>query len=205
MLSSSTKTLSSSPGENEHAHEQHADSNLCEPNGNSTDHTGFAPTDPTQQDPSWPRVLVDIVKRLVSTASGTLTTDTQSLSPANIEPPNADADRRSRTESNPGHQHSLPPRPTKRDTHSNDQTLSAGARDELSRDRRLGDSEMPDHEFPSHSTVTDKVQPPGHSEWQSLKPPALLAHSSSPPDEQPKAKRVADSERYHQTLSSQCS
>ena len=49
------------------------------------------------------------------------------------------------------------------------------------------------------ATIQHKVLPPkGHSDRQPLNPPTawLHAHPSSPPDEDIKPKRVADSERY---------
>ena len=57
-----------------------------------------------------------------------------------------------------------------------------------------------DLEMPLPTKTFNKVLPPdGHSNRQSLSPPTTRphAHPSSPPDEDGKPKRVADSERYH--------
>ena len=66
----------------------------------------FAPANPTEQDLRWPRVLDDIVSRLISAARGTptLTNNSTSLSAAAVtEPiPNARACSQSLTESTPG-------------------------------------------------------------------------------------------------------
>ena len=167
--------------------------------GEST-HTCFAPANPTVQDPMWPQVLDQITRRLVSTAMGThQNNNSPSLSPAIIESHNANASRRDHMESL---QTSPTQRPNNRDTHNTEQTKLAVDRDELSRDHRLGDSEMPHgstHGSTTEHSCSDKDQSPRHSEWQSLNPTALLAYNGIPPDEDIMPKRVADSERPKST------
>ena len=166
--------------------------------------TSFAPDHPTDEDPEWPQVLALCMSRLISTVRDTsiCAHSTPSSLPGTIaEPTNPMRTERvgstpdlSVTDREEG-------RPANRDTHQShingtDPDTSMRARGTHNSEQHCpGDLEMP----PPTKTFNKVLPPDGHSNRQSLSPPTARphAHPSSPPDEDGKPKRVADSERYH--------
>lgn len=168
--------------------------------------TEFAPSYPTEQDLNWPKVLENVVLRLVSTVRGTPTpaNSQSSLSSAVTEIVQSLTGTQSHPESTPDIMKVPSHRPVNRDTQSNHPHNAGSGHPEPSDVHSQGDSEMPSGSTHGSTTVTaaDKVQLPSHSDRQSPNPTALLAHQGNRLMRTYGPKRVADSERQNHTTNS---